>query len=90
MQEAGLTPFEALKAATVTSARFLGRLDHSGAVRAGYDADLVLLDANPLEATSNTFRQAGVMLKGHWSDEASLQHALWGSSAAAVRPSVAR
>jgi len=77
MQEAGLTPFEVLKAATVTSAQFLGRQDRSGAVRAGYDADLVLLDADPLEDVSNVFRQAGVMLHGRWLDEASLQHALW-------------
>ncbi|HZT03756.1 MAG TPA: amidohydrolase family protein [Steroidobacteraceae bacterium] len=76
MEEAGLTPFEVLKAATATSARFLGTQHHSGAVRAGYDADLVLLDANPLEDISNAFRQAGVMVHGHWLTEACLQRAL--------------
>jgi len=82
MQEAGLTPFEVLKAATATSAKFLGRESHSGAVRAGYDADLILLEADPLEDVSNVFRQAGVMLHGHWSDEASLQHDLWAQAVA--------
>jgi imidazolonepropionase-like amidohydrolase len=82
MQEAGLTPFEVLQAATATSARFLGRENHTGAVRAGYDADLVLLDADPLESVSNVFRQAGVMLHGRWLDEAGLQRALWEAAAA--------
>lgn len=83
MEEAGLTPFEVLKAATATSARFLGRQGHSGAVRAGYDADLVLLDANPLEDIANVFRQAGLMVHGRWLAEACLQRALWERSAPA-------
>jgi len=82
MQEAGLTPFEVLQAATATSALFLGQENHTGTVRAGNDADLVLLDADPLEDVSNVFRQAGVMLHGRWLDEAGLQHALWEAAAA--------
>ncbi len=81
MQEAGLTPFQVLQAATATSAQFLGRQAHNGAVKPGYDADLVLLEADPLEDVSNVFRQAGVMRQGRWLDEATLQHDLWAAAA---------
>jgi len=52
--EAGLTPLEALQAATLNPARFLGKAQEFGTVEEGKRADLVLLDANPLEAISNT------------------------------------
>ena len=64
--EAGLTPFEALEAATRTASEALGQLDTFGIVSAGKRADLILLDANPLEDISNTSRLTGVMLRGEW------------------------
>ncbi|MGH7472115.1 MAG: amidohydrolase family protein, partial [Longimicrobiales bacterium] len=45
---AGLSPFDALRAAAVEPARFLGKLDSLGTVEVGKLADLVLLEANPL------------------------------------------
>ena len=60
----GLTPFEALQAGTVNVAEFLN-LD-TGAVEIGRQADLVLLDANPLEAIGNSRRIHGVMVRGAW------------------------
>ncbi len=45
----GLTPFEALQAATVSSAELLGLADRTGRVAPGYEADLILLPGNPLE-----------------------------------------
>lgn len=45
----GLSPFEALQAATVSSAELLGLGDRTGRIAAGYQADLILLPANPLE-----------------------------------------
>jgi imidazolonepropionase-like amidohydrolase len=83
LEEAGLTPFEVLQAATATSARFLGHSSDAGAVRPGYAADLVLLEASPFEDVSNIFRQAGVMLHGRWFSEADLQHGLWAPADAA-------
>jgi imidazolonepropionase-like amidohydrolase len=62
--QAGLTPAEALRAATVHPAEFLGRLDRAGTIAPGKDADLVLLDADPLAAITNTRRISGVILKG--------------------------
>lgn len=62
----GLTPFEALRAATANAAEFLAAADQRGVVAVGQNADLVLLDANPLENIANTRRIAGVMLRGQW------------------------
>ena len=61
---AGLTPYEALRTGTVEVARFLG--SNGGIVEEGKDADLVLLDANPLTDIRNSRRIHGVMLRGVW------------------------
>jgi imidazolonepropionase-like amidohydrolase len=45
----GLSPFEALQAATVSSAELMGLGDRTGRIAPGYEADLILLPANPLE-----------------------------------------
>lgn len=62
--EAGLTPLQALQAATLEPARFFGRTDELGTVTEGKLADLVLLDANPLEDISNTQRIPAVVADG--------------------------
>lgn len=69
---AGLSPHAALQAATVNVARHFGRAGEFGAIAAGQAADLVLLDADPLESIANTRRIAGVMLRGRWLDRAEL------------------
>lgn len=63
---AGLTPFEALRAATANAAEFLGPGPQRGTVAVGQNADLVLLDANPLESIANSRRIAGVVPRGRW------------------------
>lgn len=63
---AGLPPFEALRAATANAAEFLAITDQRGVVAVGQNADLVLLDANPLENIGNSRRIAGVMMRGQW------------------------
>ncbi len=64
--DAGLTPYEALLTGTVNPARFFGRSNIAGTVETGRVADLVLLDANPLEDISAARRVHGVMLRGRW------------------------
>ncbi len=61
----GLTPYEALATGTRNVATYLNRPD-GGTVRQGARADLVLLDANPLENIANTRRIAGVIVAGRW------------------------
>src|SRR5438270_2627541 len=51
---AGFTPLEALQTATINPAKFLGKEAELGTVEPGKYADLVLLDANPLDDISNT------------------------------------
>jgi imidazolonepropionase-like amidohydrolase len=63
---AGLTPYQALRAATVNAARFLATPGDSGTVAVGQKADLVLLVANPLDQIGNSRRIAGVMVRGRW------------------------
>lgn len=62
--DAGLTPLEALQAATLSPARYLGRASHSGMIARGQRADIVLLTANPLEDIRNTRRIEAVLVSG--------------------------
>ncbi|HJU74119.1 MAG TPA: amidohydrolase family protein [Gemmatimonadaceae bacterium] len=62
--EAGLSPHEALKAATLEPARFLGLLDSLGVIAPGKVADLVLLDADPLANIRNAARSSMVLANG--------------------------
>ena len=71
---AGLTPFEALQSGTTAVATFLGI--NTGEVSVGREADLVLLDANPLSDISNTHRIHGVMLRGTWYSPKDLEQRL--------------
>ena len=64
--DAGLTPQEALYAATVEAARFMRLEAEVGQIAAGMQADLLLLGANPLDDISNTRKIERVMLKGEW------------------------
>ncbi len=76
MVEAGLTPYEALRTATVNPARVIGRLANTGAIAPGRDADLVLLPANPLADVAAYRRPDGVVLQGRWFDRAALDSRL--------------
>lgn len=71
--EAGLSPYAALEAATRNPAEYLKAADRVGTVARGRRADLVLLDANPLDDIANTERRAGVMSRGRWLPEAELR-----------------
>jgi imidazolonepropionase-like amidohydrolase len=69
----GLTPAEALSTGTVNVARFFGAEDRSGRVREGFEADLLLLEANPLEDVRALRKLAGVMVRGRWLDASDLR-----------------
>ncbi|HEV8357176.1 MAG TPA: amidohydrolase family protein [Gemmatimonadales bacterium] len=63
---AGLTPYQALETGTRNVAVFLGNEEEAGTIAAGKLADLILLDANPLEDIASVGKQAGVMIGGRW------------------------
>jgi imidazolonepropionase-like amidohydrolase len=62
--QAGLTPAEALRSATVEPARFLGWDESVGALKAGMVADLVMLDGDPLRDIRNVSKISGVAARG--------------------------
>lgn len=66
LTEAGLTPAAALAASTREAARFLGQMDEWGTVERGKRADLLLLDADPLENVAHVRKIAGLMVRGRW------------------------
>lgn len=73
---AGLTPYEALRTGTANVAAHFGTSASAGTVALGKRADLVLLDANPLDEISNSAKIAGVMLNGRWLSKAEIDQRL--------------
>ena len=69
--KAGFTPMEALQTATLNPAQFFG-LPDTGTIEQGKRADLVLLDANPLDDIHNTRRIQSVVLAGRYFSRADL------------------
>jgi imidazolonepropionase-like amidohydrolase len=82
---AGLTPYQALRAATVNPAQYAGHSSDFGMIKEGMRADLLLLDADPLADIRNTQRIAGVMADGRWYATDSLHARLERIAAATTR-----
>ena len=76
VNELGMTPAEVLERATIRSARFLRIADSVGTIERGKVADLVLLDANPLEDIRNTRRIAAVVVRGAFYDAQGIKQLL--------------
>jgi imidazolonepropionase-like amidohydrolase len=78
--EAGLSPFQMYESGAKNVARYVA--DHLkqdgrfGTVAVGNRADLVLLDANPLESVTNLTKRAGVMVRGRWVSSAEIDNGL--------------
>jgi hypothetical protein len=62
----GLSPYEALRTATVEAARFLRRPGEFGRIAPRLRADLILVDGNPLEDIARLREPFGVMVRGRW------------------------
>ncbi|HJQ09921.1 MAG TPA: amidohydrolase family protein, partial [Gemmatimonadaceae bacterium] len=80
----GLSPAEALRAATINPARFFGAADTLGTIAPGKRADLVLLDANPLTNIRNVRRINAVIVNGTLVDS-TLRQSVLDSLATAFR-----
>jgi len=74
--QSGLTPMEALQTATRNAAEYLGRLDSLGTIEESKMADLVLLEADPLEDIRNTQKINAVMFDGKVFEKTELQKML--------------
>ena len=72
LKDAGLSNYAVLEAATKNPSMFLGTIDKVGTIEKRKQADLILLNANPLEDISATENRAGVMLKGKWHSQQEL------------------
>lgn len=73
--DAGLTPYEALKTGTINVGVFYNKPE-MGVIRQGANADVVLLNGNPLENIANTQKIQGVLVGNKWLDRASLDDIL--------------
>jgi imidazolonepropionase-like amidohydrolase len=80
--KAGLTPYQALRAATRNAAEYLHQEREFGGVAVGQRADLLLLTADPFAHVDNLSRRVGVMLRGQWFTEEDLRRHLAAISAA--------
>jgi imidazolonepropionase-like amidohydrolase len=87
---AGLTPLQALQAATINGAEFMGRAATHGALAAGKAADLVLLNGNPLDDIEATQRIDAVVLRGKFYGRAQLDAMLKDVEAKVARQRPAR
>jgi adenine deaminase len=76
VSEGGLTPLQALRSATGTPAEFVELQDSLGSIAPGKLADLVLLDANPLDDIRNTQRIRSVVANGRLLDRPALDSLL--------------
>ncbi len=80
---AGFTPLEALQTATINPAKFLGLEDKLGTIEQEKLADMVLLDANPLDDIRNTQKIAAVIVNGRYLSRDELDKMLAGVEKAA-------
>jgi len=76
MVDTGLSPYEILASATRNVGEYFSNEDSFGTISAGQRADLLVLDANPLEDITNLSRRAGVVLRGRWIPESEIQERL--------------
>ena len=83
MVAGGMAPLAALQTATINPARYLGREAMLGTIATGRSADLVLLDANPLENIANVRRIRAVVTAGRFLDRSALDQLLTQAKAAA-------
>jgi hypothetical protein len=74
--KAGLSPQQALASSVLTGPKFLGHADRYGSVAPGKAADLLILDANPLQSVAATRKISAVVLRGRLIDRKALDRLL--------------
>jgi imidazolonepropionase-like amidohydrolase len=80
LTEAGLTPYQMYESGAKNVARYVAEVlkqdGRFGTVAVGNRADLVLLDANPLQSVANLTKRSGVMVRGRWVSSAEIEKGL--------------
>ena len=76
MRDAGMTPYEILVSGTRNVGEYFKAKDSFGTVEKGKRADLILVDANPLEDIRNVAKISGVMVRGRWMSRAEIDTGL--------------
>ena len=87
LTKAGLSPFAALKTATVNPAKFLGKTGEFGIIAPNARADAVLLDRNPLEDLGALREPRAVLVRGKWLPREDLDRMLQALTAHGARGS---
>lgn len=87
LQAAGLTPLEIIQSGTINPATFFDKVDVFGQVKEGLEADLILLNANPLDDIDHLQNLAGVFRHGLWIPKATINKRLAGIAVKNSKPS---
>jgi imidazolonepropionase-like amidohydrolase len=66
MADAGISAYEVLKSGTANVGQYFKDQDRFGTIAVGQRADLILVDANPLQNLANLEKRSGVMVRGRW------------------------
>ena len=72
MEKAGLTPLEIIQSGTINPANYFGEEQNFGEVKEKLSADLILLNANPLDDLKALKNIYGVMARGKWLSKESI------------------
>jgi imidazolonepropionase-like amidohydrolase len=76
MVDAGMKPYDIIKSGSYNVGVYFKDQDNFGTIQRGQRADLILVEANPLENVANIARRTGVMVRGQWIPEQELQNRL--------------
>ena len=66
MADAGMSTYEIVKSGTANVGQYFKAQDAFGTIAVGQRADLILVDANPLQNLGNMEKRSGVMVRGRW------------------------
>jgi len=72
LAKTGLSPLKIVQMTTVNPAKFLGRSATMGSIEVGKNADIVLVEGNPVESVQNLHRISGVVRAGFYYSQADL------------------
>ncbi|AXT60254.1 amidohydrolase [Aquimarina sp. AD10] len=73
---AGLTPLQIIQSGTINPAKFLGKEDTFGQIKVGLDADILILNANPIDNIKALQQINGVLYRGQWLSKKTIESKL--------------